>query len=59
MRNKEVVMEEGFLILKDGKIVGKESDLGNASELHMVLCEMNPNSVIEIREFVGCMMSSY
>ena len=58
MRNKEVVMEEGFLILKDGKIVGKESDLGNASELQMVLCEMNPNSVIEIREFVGCMMSS-
>ena len=51
-------MEEGFLVLRDGEIVGKESDLGNASELHMVLCEMNPNSVIEIREFVGCMMSS-
>ena len=51
-------MEEGFLILKDGEIVGKEEDLGTASELHMVMCEMHPESKVEIREFVGCIMSS-
>jgi len=51
-------MEQGFLLLKDGEIVGKEEDIGNASELQMVLSEMNPNSKIEIREFIGCMMSS-
>ena len=51
-------METGFLVLKDGEIVSKEFDLGNASELHMVLCEMHPESKIEIREFVGCIISS-
>ena len=51
-------METGFLVLRDGEIVGKEEDLGNASELHMVMCEMHPESVVEIREFVGCMVSS-
>ena len=63
MRNKDIVtdedvMETGFLVLKDGEIAGKEEDFGNAAELHMVLCEMNPDSKIEIREFVGCIMSS-
>ena len=58
-QDRESVMEEGFLILlKDGEIVGKEEDLGNASELHMVMCEMHPESKVEIREFVGCIMSS-
>ncbi len=51
-------METGFVILRDGEIVGKEKDLGNASELHMVMCEMHPNSKVEIREFVGCIISS-
>ena len=51
-------METGFLVLKDGEIVSKEFDLGNAAELHMVMCEMHPESKIEIREFVGCIMSS-
>ena len=51
-------METGFLILRDGEIVGKEEDLGNASELHMVMCEMHPDSKVEILEFVGCIMSS-
>lgn len=55
---REVVMETGFVILRDGEIVGKEKDLGNASELHMVMCEMHPNSKVEIREFVGCIISS-
>ena len=51
-------MEEGFLVLRDGEIVGKESDLGNAEELRMVMCEIHPESLIEIREFVGHLMSS-
>ena len=55
---REVVMETGFVILRDGEIVGKEKDVGNASELHMVMCEMHPNSKVEIREFVGCIISS-
>ena len=50
--------ETGFLVLKDGEIVGKEEDLGNAAALHMVMCEMHPESKVEIREFVGCIMSS-
>ena len=50
--------ETGFLVLKDGEIVGKEEDLGNAAELHMGMCEMHPESKVEIREFVGCIMSS-
>ena len=55
---KEVVMEEGFLVLRDGEIVSKEGDFGNAAELRMVLQEIHPESVIEIREFVGHLMSS-
>jgi len=51
-------METGFLVLKDGEIVGKEEDLGNAEELGMVLREMHPESVVKIREFVGHLMSS-
>ena len=50
--------ETGFLVLKDGEIVGKESDLGNAEELGMVMREMHPESVVKIKEFVGCIMSS-
>ena len=44
--------------LRDGEIVGKEGDFGNAAELRMVLQEIHPESVIEIREFVGHLMSS-
>ena len=51
-------METGFLVLRDGEIAGKEADLGNAEELRMVLREIHPESVIEIREFVGHLMSS-
>ena len=51
-------METGFLVLKDGEIAGKEGDFGNAAELRMVLHEIHPESVIEIREFVGHLMSS-
>ena len=51
-------METGFLVLKDGEIAGKEGDCGNAEELRMVLQEIHPESVIEIREFVGHLMSS-
>ena len=54
----ESKMEQGFILLKDGEIVSKEEDIGIASELKMVLSEMNPNSKIEIREFIGCMISS-
>ena len=51
-------METGFLVLKDCEIAGKEGDFGNAAELRMVLQEIHPESVIEIREFVGHLMSS-
>ena len=51
-------METGFLILRDGEIAGKEVDFGNAAELKMVLQEILPESVVEIREFVGHLMSS-
>ena len=50
--------ETGFLVLKDGEIVGKEEDLGNAEELAMVLREMHPESVVKIKEFVGCIVES-
>ena len=45
-------------LLKDGEIASKEGDFGNAAELRMVLQEIHPESVIEIREFVGHLMSS-
>ena len=51
-------METGFLVLKDGEIASKEGDFGNAAELRMVLREIHPESVIEIREFVGHLLSS-
>ena len=51
-------MEPGFLVLKDGEIAGKVVVFGNAAELRMVLQEIHPESVIEIREFVGHLMSS-
>ena len=51
-------METGFLVLKDGEIASKEGDFGNAAELRMVLQEIHPESVIEIKEFVGCMVES-
>ena len=44
-------MEEGFLILKDGEIVGKEEDFGNAAELHMVMCEMHPVNSLNTGEW--------
>ena len=51
-------METGFLVLRDGEIAGKEADLGNAEELRMVLREIHPESVIEIKEFVGCIVET-
>ena len=51
-------MEEGFLVLRDGEIVGKEEDLGNAEELGMVMREMHPESVVKIKEFVVCIVES-
>ena len=41
---------------EDGKCFGTEFDFGNAAELHMVLCEMNPEkklSMVEIDEVPG------
>ena len=32
----ESKMKQGFILLKDGEIVSKEEDIGNASELKMV-----------------------
>ena len=51
-------METGFLVLKDCEIAGKEEDLGNAEELGMVMREMHPESVVKIKEFVGCIVES-
>ena len=39
-----------------GKVRGTEFDFGNAAELHMVLCEMNPMNkftIVEIDEVEG------
>ena len=41
---------------EEGKCFGTEFDFGNAAELHMVLCEMNPEkklSIIEVDEVEG------
>ena len=40
----------------EGTCLGTEFDFGNAAELHMVLCEMNPGknlSMIEVDEVPG------
>lgn len=49
-------MDSGFVILKDGEIVGKEQDFGNACELQMILDERHPDSKIQVKEFVGCII---
>ena len=41
---------------EDGKCLGTELDFGNAAELHMILCEMNPEkklSMVEVDEVKG------
>ncbi len=41
---------------EEGKCFGTETDFGNAAELHMILCEMNPEkkmSMIEVDEVEG------
>ena len=41
---------------EEGKCFGTETDFGNAAELHMILCEMNPEkklSMVEVDEVEG------
>ena len=41
---------------EEGKCFGTEPDFGNAAELHMILCELNPGkklSMIEVDEVEG------